>query len=88
MAWTDAQGLRFELAIEVLSGEVGRRNAALRKLPGEQVGDRARLERERRDIIHLSNRLSIDDERRIDAILDKDIDEALRDDEPVLRRAV
>lgn len=86
--WTEEQGLRLELAVEVLSGEIGRRNRAIRALAASDTRERARLEGERTAIIHLSNRLCVDDGRRIDAILDRDIDEALRDEEPPLRRAM
>lgn len=86
MTWTEEQKLRFELAVEVLSGEVGRRTAALRVLSDDQPELRVRLQSERTRIIHLSNRPSVDDDCRISSILDRDIEEALRE-EPVLRRA-
>lgn len=86
--WSEEQGLRFELAVEVLSGEVGRRTQAIRQLPETDLRERARLERERTAIIRLSNLLSVDDQRRIEAILNRNIGEALQNDEPLARYAI
>lgn len=82
--WTEEEGLRFEIAKEVLSDEIGRRNVAMRSVP-EDDAERGRLRWERTAIVHLKANLGIHDERRISAILQRDMDEALRDDAPMLR---
>lgn len=83
--WTEEDGIRLELAVEVLAGEVGRRSVELRTLSAGDEDARARLSREMTSLVHLHNRLRIDDERRISAILERNIDEALRDEEPLLQ---
>lgn len=80
--WTEEQGRRFELAKEILSDEIGRRNDRLETCPEEE---RPAVRTERKSLVHLKGMLRIEDDRRIDLILDRDVMAALEDDAPQMR---